>query len=348
MSDYTVNTTEIAIPRKISGITLTAFARALYGDDNVHCAYSRVDKEWLLHGDGLETQSMGANKTEAKRFLMDILDTIDVTEDELDAPAQPVAPKTQTSNHTQLQINGKKLDIIPTPDLNKAINLVQDTMSRQFARIGLITGDPGTGKTIASYHIAATFNGSRICCYPGMTKKDLAIQISSAAGHTNPKGSYGHLINWIKDKVDGQLFLIDEANHITWQHMELLRYLTDEAGATVILFGTRLLTQAFQDRRTATLLAQLTSRIGAKNITFAPIPASDNGLKQIESYFIRPFFGNINKKAIARAFQKATKGYWRLCRELTEACQLLMEREGFQHLTKDIVEAAGSFLTKTV
>jgi DNA transposition AAA+ family ATPase len=360
---YTPSRTEIKIPRKLTGQSLTKFARALYGDESVRCYYNRLDREWMIDGDGLDAQSIGRNKDEAKVFLMSVLDSIETVENTVvvqEPVVEPVKSKEPEMSKPvvskesviveQLRINGRLLDIVATQEIAKAMHLVRDAMSRQFNRIGLVTGETGTGKTVASYYIAARLNGSRICCYPGMTKKDLVIQIAYAAGNSNPVGSYGQLIAWLKNKVDGQLFLIDEANHIGWQHMEVLRFLADETGATVILFGTQLLSQTMQERRTAPLLAQLTSRIGAKNITFEPLPASGNeGLKQIEAYFIKPNFGTVGQKSVARVFQKATKGYWRLCRELTEACQFLMSKKPEQYpvLSKEVVETAASFLAKS-
>ncbi len=344
--NYTPRTTKIQPPSSLTGNTLTSFARALYGNDEIKVVYDRKDKEWLIMGDGIEAESIGTNKGEARAYLMDVLTTMDVTEDELDAAPQPKKEIKKMPDYKQLRISGQSLDIVPTADMQAALHMVQNTMQRPFNRVASITGSPGTGKTVASHYIADSLGGNRLCAYKGMTKKDMLVQLAGECGHPNPQScNYGYLMGWLGAKVDGALFLIDEANHLGWQHLEALRYLADESGATVILFGTELLKQNFSDRKTKVLLAQLSSRIGAKNVEFKPIPNSGDGLKRISAYFVEPNFGKCNKASILRAFYKASQGYWRLGRELVEAIKLLMEQQGFSEITKDVVEAAASYLS---
>lgn len=237
-------------------------------------------------------------------------------------------------------------EVFVTQTMRDAFNMTMTTQQHPHNRVGLILGHPGTGKTIASHWLHSQIpNSHRICCYAGMSKKQFAQAIASASGCLLPKASYDALIIWLYNSTRDKVFIIDEANHLGWQHMEAVRFLTDEAYETVILIGTELLNQTLQDRRTSTYLAQLNSRIGGKTVVFKPFSDDEMGLVQIRTYFLTPRFGLTKpKQSVAKAFLKACKGNWRLGNELADTCERLMKSQEFAELTTDVINAAAVHL----
>ncbi len=241
--------------------------------------------------------------------------------------------------------------IFVTQSMRDALAMVLATQRHRSNRVGLILGQPGTGKTIASHWLLGQNPQScRICCHSGMSKRQFAVELATAVGYPGGKQlSYDGTMSWLSQNVNERLFIIDEANHLHWPHIEALRFLTDEAGATAILVGTELLSQTLMDRRIATYLAQMNSRIGSKTIVFKPIPDDDMGLVQVKAYFLAPRFGLTKpKQSVARAFLKACKGNWRLGNELADACERLLKTQGFTELTTDVVNAAAVHLANAL
>ncbi|OQY55444.1 MAG: hypothetical protein B6247_07725 [Candidatus Parabeggiatoa sp. nov. 2] len=250
---------------------------------------------------------------------------------------------------TEVKINHRvTINVVHTDELAKALIMTKTTMESPFNRLGIITGAPGTGKTIASYYLATKLNGIRICCSETITKKGLLSRLAKSMDHRAKRATIDELTEWLELNIDGQLFLIDEANHLNWKTLEILRYLADECGATIVLFGTQILTEIFQNRNTKVLLAQLSSRIGAKTIVFTPIAikkGKNNSLKKVGVYFIYPTFGDAAKNPdLIKTFHRYCEGNWRLAQELIVACQEVMRLQNQTELTQEIIHQAGSYI----
>lgn len=232
-------------------------------------------------------------------------------------------------------------EIVETRLVRDALRMANAVMcSLQTGPIGQIVGEPGTGKTQAGKALVQRLGAVRICCFQSISNKVLALMIYAlfaAEGSTSSAGSANSIMRKLLPLAAGRLLVVDEANHLRWQQLELLRYLADEAGMGLILIGTDLMTRPFKEGRTATYLAQLASRIGAKRVRFDPLTS----LEEVTGYMIAPQFGKVDK-ATASAFARCAKGYWRDAAELAAACRRVMQAQGLQHLSAIVIEAAAA------
>ena len=231
-------------------------------------------------------------------------------------------------------------EIVETRQVRDALRMAQSVMdSLETGPIGQLVGESGTGKTRAGKILVERLGALRVCCLQGLSNKVLATKIHAAFGGEKTSDSANTLVSKLEGIVAGRLLVVDEANHLRWQQLELLRYLADEAGMGLILVGTDLMDRPFKDGRTATYLAQLASRIGAKRVRFERLTA----VEEVAGYMIQPHFGKVDK-ATANAFHKHAKGYWRDAAELAAACRRVMEAEGLAKLSQAVVEAAASWM----
>lgn len=232
------------------------------------------------------------------------------------------------------------MEIVETRQVRDALRMAQSVMdSLETGPIGQLVGESGTGKTRAGKALVERLGAVRVCCSQGISNKVLAAKIHAAFGGEKTLGSANTLVGKLEALVAGKLLVVDEANHLRWQQLELLRYLADEAGMGLILVGTDLMDRPFKDGRTATYLAQLASRIGAKRVRFERLTA----LEEVAGYMIQPHFGKVDK-ATATAFHKQAKGYWRDAAELAAACRRVMEAQGLTKLSAVVVEAAANWM----
>lgn len=231
-------------------------------------------------------------------------------------------------------------DVIQTRHLRDALRMAHSIRdSLETGPIGQIVGEPGTGKTWAGKWLARELDAVRVCCSHGISNKALVVKLYEAFGGERGPGSANSLVGKLETMAAGRLLIVDEANHLRWQQLELLRYLADEAGMGLLLVGTELMNRPFTDGRTATLLAQLASRIGAKRVRFEHLTA----LEEIAGYMIQPHFGKVDKHT-AQAFARHAKGYWRDGAELAAACKRVMQAQSIDTLSAVIVEAAANWM----
>lgn len=231
-------------------------------------------------------------------------------------------------------------NVIQTRHLRDALNMAHSIQgSLETGPIGQIVGEPGTGKTWAGKWLARELDAVRVCCSHGITNKALIVKLYGAFNSEGSSGSASSLLGRLEVMAANRLLIVDEANHLRWQQLELLRYLADESGMGLLLVGTELMNRPFTDGRTATLLAQLASRIGAKRVRFEHLTT----LEDIAGYMIQPHFGKVDK-ATAKAFAKHAKGYWRDSAELAAACKRVMQAQKIETLSAVIVEAAANWM----
>lgn len=230
-------------------------------------------------------------------------------------------------------------ETIETRQVRDAIRMAQSVMDSPAGHIGQLVGEPGTGKTWAGKCLVERLGAVRVCCSQGISNRGLAAKVYTAFGGEKSSGSANSLVEKLEPMVPGRLLVVDEANHLRWQQLEILRYLADEADMGLILVGTDLMDRPFKNGRTATYLAQLASRIGAKRVRFERISA----LEEVAGYMIQPHFGKVDK-ATASAFHKQAKGYWRDAAELAAACRRVLETQGLEKLNPVVVEAAANWM----
>lgn len=237
--------------------------------------------------------------------------------------------------------------IIKTKPVREAEKMAQAVLdAKRSGPIGLLIGDPGTGKTECGKHLALAFAGVRLCACEGESISSLARRLYRGMTRTqaNPagdsiKGSAAEIREAIEPLCAGRLLVMDQADKLNWRVLEFLRYLADEAGLGVFLIGTELLERTFKDGKTGIYTAQLASRIGAKSIRFHPFA----DIQEVTAYMIQPQFGQVDV-ATAKAFLAACRGYWREGMALADTCQRIMEGQKLDKLNKEVVTAAASFL----
>lgn len=231
-------------------------------------------------------------------------------------------------------------DPIETADLRACLAMARATMESR-TRVGRILGEPGTGKTEATHYLAHQIpQAVRICCRRGLSEHALARRVAEGLGVENPHGSTDAILDVCERHADGRLIILDEANHLRWQHMERLRYLSDESGAAILLIGTDLLHRTFQDGRNAVYLAQLARRIGTKQVVLSRMDA-----KQTAAYVLMPRFGPV-KHETGKEFHQHAKGYWGEAAELADGCQRIMSANAISELSPPVIQAAVRWLAE--
>jgi len=128
--------------------------------------------------------------------------------------------------------------------------------------IGVVYGDSGIGKTASVTEYAAR-NSDVIFIEAdlGYTAKVLFQELSRWLG-TDPSGSIHDMFESVvaKLKYSGRLIIIDEAEHLPYRALELLRRLYDKAGVGVLLVGMERLILNLRGKKGE--YTQLYSRVG--------------------------------------------------------------------------------------
>ena len=228
------------------------------------------------------------------------------------------------------------MNTIKTASYTRALRLASSIL-QSSTRIGRITGSPGTGKSYISKMLLDEedrgFAVYRVCASEGITKRAIIQRIVDQAGAVW-RGSTDVTLDGLLPHLRGQLLIVDEANHLGWRVLETLRYITDEGGAGLMLVGTELSDLPFTSAKTAVLLQQLKGRIGAKQIKLGLMSA-----KEVAGYVLVPRFGAVSQD-LAKSFHKATRGNWRECAELADACQRVMTANRLAEPSADVLSAA--------
>lgn len=235
-------------------------------------------------------------------------------------------------------------EFVKTPNAARAYEVCQATLdARKYSRVGQIIGKPGVGKTAITEWLADQFDGVRIECWEGMNAKSLMQELARAfnekAISIEEQGTSNTIFARLKDKCQGLLILVDEANHLPWGMLEKLRALSDLGGAAVVLCGTDLLSRRFSDGRVEIYLRQLASRIGSKRVVVDKIRTE----AEILNYVLAPRFGSVTKKT-AQRFRVDCGGNWRTALELADTCERIMKASQAEKLDHDLVSAAAQLM----
>lgn len=246
---------------------------------------------------------------------------------------------------TLTNAKGEKREYAITPGMRMAFALRDSVLNAEENRIGMIVGEPGTGKTVATKALVTTTPGAiRIVGHPKMDAKSILRAIYAACGISDVRGTTSSLMHdamttgMVKDK----LIVLDEANQLLAKPFEVLRLLADEADMAVICVGTLLFKRYAVAEQATQLMKQFMSRVGPKSVDFRTLTTD-----QLAMYLIIPRFGKVNRD-IAVAWHHATGGNLRQATELAWAVERVMKANNLPTITPEAVQAAIADLGTTV
>lgn len=228
------------------------------------------------------------------------------------------------------------MEIEKTKSVQDALQLAELLIETGDAAIGEIVGETGTGKTRAAHAVMSGYDGVRVCCHEGMTRYQLVARITAGLEIEGPSTRWLELLADYPVKASIRpVLVVDEANKLKWQALEVLRYLADECGFAVLLVGTELYERQFSNARTRPLLLQLGRRIGAKRVRMGHLDRAE-----CARYVLMPKFGEVDKEIVTRFWTGCRRGNWGEAVELAGECLRLAQLNQSQILTMGILEAA--------
>lgn len=228
---------------------------------------------------------------------------------------------------------------VETNDSRRSVELVNNVLQARD-KFGRIIGNPGTGKTQITHYLAHKFGAIRVCAWFGMTRKTLISIIGKQVGLPANMGKDEIIMRLIQYLQGNEMIIIiDECNHLDWQHLEQLRFLPDECDATLILAGTHVFERKFSTGKDAEYLEQLNGRTGTHKIELNYMSA-----KEMAAYAIQPRMNAKVSQSLAKEFFKVTKGSWRFTADLLDACERVMGMGDFETLGIDVLHAAAASL----
>lgn len=164
----------------------------------------------------------------------------------------------------------EKAAFVRTPTAERITTALQ--VCHQFGELGVVVGDPGTGKTFAAAEYARGTKNVRMVTIDRMTRELVPCLMHVAqrltrrdAPNTGAAAVRAVIIAKLKDLViEGQvLLIIDEAQHLSDDAIEAFRAIYDEFEERVglVFIGNRGLVDRWSGRRRENW-AQLMSRVG--------------------------------------------------------------------------------------
>lgn len=158
----------------------------------------------------------------------------------------------------------------PTPTAQDIHNLL--TLCRKYRIMGVVVGEPGTGKSTAAEAFATVEKGIVLCRVTKAASdiQPLLVRLCKAMGeNVSPNQSKADLYEtalWglTQPFSAKNLLLFDEAQHLSDDALECVRDLFDESQVGVVLVGNKGLKrwETSQKSKKANSFAQLRGRIG--------------------------------------------------------------------------------------
>jgi DNA transposition AAA+ family ATPase len=154
-----------------------------------------------------------------------------------------------------------ELDFVYTTAARKTFEVSR--LCHLDGEMGLIYGEAGIGKTVAvKEYTKRNQDTVLIEADLGYTAKILLGEIHKALGLGDGKGNIHGMMERIIDRLkgSGRLIIVDEAEHLPYRALELLRRIHDKAGVGIVLAGMPRLRENITGRRGE--FEQMHSRIG--------------------------------------------------------------------------------------
>jgi len=203
--------------------------------------------------------------------------------------------------------------------------------------VGMLTADAGVGKTTALKEFARMHPAViMIEADHGYTARALFDELCSVLG-LDDRGSLHQKLVRVVEKLNGsgRMIIIDEAEHLPYRALELIRRVYDKAGIALALCGMPRLEKNVQGDRAH--YAQLNSRISAP--CRAPL-LSDNDT----ALYLDSRFGSYEPSVVKDA-ARICKRNFRLLSHLVRWSAELMRKNSLTVLDKEVMEQASSMLT---
>jgi len=196
--------------------------------------------------------------------------------------------------------------------------------------IGVVCGDSGLGKTTAVKQFAAEHAGVILLeADLGYTARVLFKELHKVLG-LDGIGSLHAMFEEVVTRLrgTGRLIIVDEAEHLPYRALEMLRRLYDRAGVGVVLVGMQRLLGNLRGLKGD--YAQLYSRVGVKAVLSVLRPSD------VEEIVHAALPGS---NGLWKAFQAETDGNARVLNKLIKRSAHIAEINGTE-ITSDVIKAA--------
>lgn len=198
--------------------------------------------------------------------------------------------------------------------------------------IGVVCGDAGLGKTEAVRNYAKRQHSVILIeAHLGYTARNLFQELHKRVGYDGIPGNINKLFNDIVEKLtdSGWLIIIDEAEHLPYKALELLRRVHDKAGIGVVLCGMPRLVSNLRGKKGE--YAQLYSRIGSYRAL------GNLDVKDVELLIAQAV---TNTEALAPVFLSECGGNARILTKLLNRTIRLQSINNKRIITADLIRQA--------
>lgn len=228
-----------------------------------------------------------------------------------------------------------KPEFIETPNTRKFFEIcteLSDSSSLIGPSLAMVTGPAGRGKTEAARRYATQTEAIYIpplnTRTPAMVLRELAFELAGVRPIRSET-----CLSVIGDEMrkSRRLVMIDEADLLAMQVLEMLRNVNERYACPILLIGEDDLKGRIASRR------RLQSRI-RRRMEFGPVTQQDI------AFFIRQSFGLKADPAVTALIQQHGKGDWRPVLTAAIGIERAMHATGVNEitleLTKDVVKSA--------
>ena len=244
----------------------------------------------------------------------------------------------------RVEARARRPEFIPTLTANLILEKLREADERQA--LALLYGPPGIGKTFAIEEFVDRVEKQNnpekpevllVTAHSASTPKSLMAALCLQVGIPHQATASTLAESLVRKLQTGHyLIIVDEANHLNIEAMELLRYVYDLGRLGVVLVGTLRLYEIFTDgSRPAGELEQLWSRVGICEL----LP----GLTEYEArQVIQKTLGRIPEITTKQILRQTGNSIRRLARLLEHLAEL-KELNGDRDLA-DLIPVAGESL----
>ncbi len=169
--------------------------------------------------------------------------------------------------------SGKLGDICDTPTMTDLANLFH--LCQAEGELGIVTGEPGAGKTTAAKRYAADNSGAHLvtispaasALVPSLAR--IGEALGAFPGRSGACAWSDAICAALSYQIDPHVLLIDEAHHLADISVEEIRAIFDATGVGVVFIGSRDIRERWSGKR----WAQLASRVFQRIDLDGPMPA---------------------------------------------------------------------------